>query len=121
MADTSKGKTNTTSTRTPDETNTVLVPPDGVHTPGDTAANAAEGQPLVRAPGDAFADPEAATAAYKAAQAGEVHEVGSTNIAHQHASGQALTPQEKAQAEERDKEQEATYGDPTAKPDGITK
>lgn len=128
-ADSSKSKsssanapTTSTGTRTPDEQHdVVLVPPDGVHTPGNTAANAAEGQSLVEAPADAFNHPDAATAAYKAAQEGKAHKVSDAKIAHQNADGSALSPAEHADAEKREQEQQATYGDPTAEPDGVTK
>jgi hypothetical protein len=102
-----------------DKGGTVLVPPAGVHTPGTTAHG--DGQPLVEAPADAFSDPEAAAKAHQDAQAGKVAKVGPPELANQNADGSAMTPQELADAEKAEKEQADRYGDPTAKPDGITK
>lgn len=69
---------------------TVLVPPMGVHTPGRVAMPADAVSPLVEAPADATADPDAAAAAYRAAQAGDYVE-GPPGVAHQHSTGQAHT------------------------------
>jgi hypothetical protein len=102
-----------------DEKNTVLVPPAGVHTPGTTAHG--DGQPLVEAPADAFSDPDAAAKAYQDAQAGNFAKIGPKSLANQNADGSAMTPQQLADAEKAEKEQAARLGDPTAKPDGVTK
>lgn len=102
-----------------DKGDTVLVPPAGVHTPGTTAHG--DGQPLVEAPADAFADPDAAAKAYQDAQAGKVAKVGPKELANQNADGSAMTPTQLDEAVKAEKEQADRLGDPTAKPDGITK
>jgi len=98
---------------------TVLVPPDGVHTPGSTAHG--DGQPLVEVPADAQADPDATARAYRQAQSGTASRTGPSELANQNADGSAMTPAEHDQAIKAEREQAAQYGDPTAKPDGITK
>lgn len=74
-----------------DDRGTVMVPPDGVHTPylPDNA-----GQPLVQAPADAASDPEAARAAANKAAEGEADAVLPPGVGAQHPDGSAYTPQE---------------------------
>lgn len=98
---------------------TVLVPPAGVHTPGTTAHG--DGQPLVEAPADAYANPDAAAKAYQDAQDGNFAKVGPKELANQHADGSAMTAAELEAAEKAEREQAGRLGDPTAKPDGVTK
>lgn len=59
---------------------TVLVPPDAVHTPGTTLH--ADKVQRVAVPVDAEADPDAARAAYLKAQAGDTVEVDLTDDAN---------------------------------------
>jgi hypothetical protein len=76
---------------TSDDRGTVMVPPDGVHTPY-LPENA--GQPLVEAPADAASDPEAARAAANKAATGDFDAVLAPGVGAQHSDGSAYTPDE---------------------------
>jgi hypothetical protein len=78
------------------DTDTVLVSPAGVHTPGRTAMG--DESPYVEAPGDALADPEAARAAYEKAQRGDYDETLPAGVIPQNPDGSAMTPAEAAEA-----------------------
>ena len=71
------------------DSETVLVPPAGIHTPGTVAMG---GTPLVEVPAD-HTDEDKTRAALKAAAEGKTTD-GPAGIAHQEASGPALPPGE---------------------------
>jgi hypothetical protein len=83
-------------------TDTVLVPPAGVHTPGTSAHG--EGQALVEAPADAD-DVEGAAKAYKAAQEGDFAATGVAGASTANPDGSARTPAEHEKAMKAEKDQ----------------
>lgn len=89
--------------KTDAEVGTVLVPPDGIHTPG--AVTHGGTQRLVEVPTDAVSDPERARAAVKARAEGDYHEIevpAGTGI--QAPSGAALPPDRVREVAEDEKQ-----------------
>jgi hypothetical protein len=81
---------------------TVMVPPAGVHTPGTPATDEARNE-LVKAPGDALADPDATAKAMRDAREGNTAQVpAGTGV--QHPDGHALTPEELDESAEAERE-----------------
>lgn len=83
----------------------VLVPPAGIHTPGDVAMPADAVSPLVEVPEDAEGNPDAVKAALQARAAGQFVSAPAS-VAHQQSSGPALTQEELQRVEQADAEQE---------------
>jgi hypothetical protein len=81
-----------------EKSDTVLVPPAGVHTPGRTAMG--DESPYVEAPADAASDPDAAREAYEKAQRGDYDETLPAGVIPQNADGSAKTPAEAAETVE---------------------
>jgi hypothetical protein len=105
-----------------EESGKVLVPPMGVHTPGRVAMPVDAVTALVEAPADAVADPQAARAAYVAAQAGDYVE-GAAGHAHQKSTGQALSTEQTEKADKAAERTEKAFaaaapkvGEPPSKP-----
>lgn len=82
---------------------TVLVPPAGIHTPGDTALG--KESPYVEVPVDAEGNPDAVRAAVEKAQAGEYDKSLPAGVIPQHPDGSAKTPDEADQAVKDEKAQ----------------
>lgn len=97
-----------------EESDKVLVPPMGVHTPGRVAMPVDASTALVEAPADAVADPGAAREAYLAAQNGDYVE-GTTTHAHQKATGHALTAEQNEKADKAAERTAKAYDVPSMK------
>lgn len=84
----------------------VLVPPQGVHTPGRTAMPADATAPLVEVPADAVSDPDGVRDALRA-RAESNYVEGPAGVAHQKSTGLAHTEEslkKAGKAEERTRE-----------------
>jgi hypothetical protein len=86
-----------------DAPETVLVPPAGIHTPGDTAIG--RESPFMEVPADAAGNPDATRAAVERAQAGEYDKTLPAGVVPQHPDGSAKTPESADQAVKDEKAQ----------------
>lgn len=86
-----------------DKTETVLVPPAGIHTPGRTAIG--DESPFMEVPADAAGNPDATRAAVERAQAGNFDTTLPAGVVPQHPDGSAKTPEAADQAVKDDKAQ----------------